>query len=51
MGIIKYINTELENLGLKEGDEISFKPESEYEFIIEDEVLYRMFTNNITLLL
>tara|TARA_R100000935_G_C2798594_1_gene149379 strand:- start:437 stop:1000 length:564 start_codon:yes stop_codon:yes gene_type:complete len=49
MGEIRYINKQLEDLGLKVGDEISFQPESEYEFIIDDEVLYRMFTNNITL--
>lgn len=49
VGVIKYINRELEDLGLKVGDEISYQPESEYEFIVEDEVLYRMFTNNITL--
>jgi len=51
IGEIKYINKELENLGLKVGDEISFQPESEYEFQIENETLYRMFTNNITMVL
>jgi hypothetical protein len=49
MGTIKYINNQLLKLGLKEGDEISFQPESEYEFKVEGEKLYRMFTNNITL--
>ncbi len=49
MGKIKYINNQLIKLGLKEGDEISFQPESEYEFNVEGEKLYRMFTNNITL--
>tara|TARA_Y100001937_G_scaffold128828_1_gene208647 strand:+ start:3921 stop:4493 length:573 start_codon:yes stop_codon:yes gene_type:complete len=49
VGTIKYINTELLNLGLKVGDEVSYEPNSEYQFIIDDEVLYRMFTNNITL--
>jgi len=49
VGTIKYINKELLNLGLKVGDEIVYKPESEYEFIIDDEVLYRMMTNHITL--
>jgi hypothetical protein len=51
MGEIKYINKQLEDLGLKIGDTISFQPESEYEFIIDEEVLYRMYTNNITLVL
>ena len=48
-GIIKYINNELLSLGLKEGDEISFEPDSEYPFEVEGEKLYRMFTNNIAL--
>ena len=51
MGIVKYINQELLDLGVKVGDEISFQPESEYEFTIEGEKLYRMFTNNITMII
>ena len=31
------------------GDEVIYKPDSEYEFVIEDEVLYRMFTDHITI--
>ena len=49
MGTIRYINKELLDLGLKEGDEISFKPDSDYEFTVDGEKLYRMFTDNITL--
>jgi co-chaperonin GroES (HSP10) len=49
VGTIRYINEQLESFGLKEGDEISFKPESEYEFTVDGEKLYRMFTDNITL--
>jgi len=48
-GTIRYINEELLDLGLKEGDEISFKPDSDYEFTVDGEKLYRMFTDNITL--
>lgn len=48
MGTIEYINQELIDLGLNVGDEISFEPNSEYPFIIEDQKLYRMLTNNIT---
>jgi hypothetical protein len=48
-GKIKYSNKSLETLGLKEGDKVSFQPDSEYEFNIEGEKLYRMYTNNITL--
>ena len=49
IGTIRYINEELEAFGLREGDEISFKPNSDYEFTVDGEKLYRMFTDNITL--
>ena len=51
MGVVKYNNEELKKLGVKVGDEVSFTPESEYEFYVEDEKLYRMFTNNITMIM
>lgn len=50
-GTLKYTNKELDYLGVKEGDNICFTPESEYEFTIDGEKLYRMFTNNITMVL
>ncbi len=50
-GIVKYINQELLDLGVKEGDKISYTPDSDYPFTIEGEKLYRMFTNNITMTL
>ena len=50
-GEIKYSNKQLEKLGLKVGDQVSYQPESEYVFYIDDEKLYRMFTNNITMLI
>tara|TARA_R100001530_G_scaffold34531_1_gene27015 strand:- start:10923 stop:11486 length:564 start_codon:yes stop_codon:yes gene_type:complete len=49
-GTIKYINQELIDLGLKEGDEVSYQPDSEYPFVIDEEKLYRMYTDNITFL-
>jgi len=49
MGTIVYINQELLDLGLSIGDEISFEPDSEYPFYINDEKLYRMTTKNITI--
>jgi hypothetical protein len=49
-GEVKYINKELLKLGVKEGDQVSFTPDSEYEFNIDGEKLYRMFTNNITMI-
>ena len=48
-GIVKYGNPQLENLNVHVGDKISFQPNSEYEFEIDGEKLYRMYTNNITL--
>lgn len=48
-GTIKYINNELLSLGLNVGDEISYQPHSEYEFSVDGEKLYRMYTRNITL--
>ena len=48
-GILKYGNKQLEKLNVYPGDRISFQPNSEYEFNIDDEKLYRMYTSNITL--
>jgi len=48
-GTIKYTNEQLKKLGVNEGDEVSFQPNSEYMFTINGEKLYRMFTNNITI--
>lgn len=50
IGYIKYSNDELNSLGVFDGDKVSFKPDTEYEFNIDGEKLYRMFTNDITLL-
>jgi len=49
IGIIKYMNDDMEAMGLKVGDKIAFQPDSEYEFDIDGEKLYRMFTRNLTL--
>jgi len=50
-GIVKYINNELIEKGVKVGDEVLYEPNSEYEFVVDDEKLYRMFTRNITVVL
>ena len=47
VGELVYSNRELEKIGLKEGDTVAFQPHSEYEFKVDGEVLYRMFTQNI----
>jgi len=51
VGLIKYPNEYLKTKGLKEGDKICFKPDSEYEFNIDGEKLYRMFDHQITMVL
>ena len=50
-GTVRYINDELIKKGVKIGDEVLYEPESEYEFIVDNEKLYRMFTKNITVVL
>ena len=49
MGILKYGNSSLEAFKIHEGDLVGFSPSSEYEFIIEEDRLYRMRTNDITI--
>mgnify|MGYP003143668769 FL=1 len=51
IGIMKYPNNYLKLKGIKEGDKISFQPDSEYEFIVDGEKLYRMFDHQISLVL
>jgi hypothetical protein len=48
-GIMEFTNSNLESLGVKKGDEVCFEPESEYEFTVDGNKLYRMYTRNITL--
>jgi co-chaperonin GroES (HSP10) len=47
VGIIKYSNSILDSNGVKSGDKIAFKTDSEYEFIINEQRLYRMRTSSI----
>lgn len=51
VGTIRYINDQLKDFGLKEGDEVYYAPDSDYEFTVDGEKLYRMFTDNITVAL
>lgn len=51
VGEMKYPNDYLKSKGVKQGDRICFKPESEYEFTVDDEKLYRMYDHQITLIL
>ena len=49
VGIIKYSNRSLEKQGVTEGTLVVFKPDSEFEFIVNDERLYCMKSNDIVL--
>ena len=48
MGIAKYLNEYLKIKGVKEGDTVCFTPHSEYEFTVDDEVLYRVYDHQVT---
>lgn len=49
MGIMKYTNEYLLSKGIKSGDMVCFSPDSEYEFTVDDEKLYRMYDHQITI--
>ena len=48
MGIMSYPTDYLMGQGIKSGDTVTFKPESEYEFVVDGQKLYRMFDHQIT---
>lgn len=47
VGELVYGNEELRALGVNDGDIVGFTQDAEYEFRVNDEILYRMFTRNI----
>lgn len=49
MGTMLYPNEYLVSKGINPGDNVVFAPESEYEFIIDDEKMYRVFDHQITM--
>lgn len=51
MGIMKYPNDYLISKGVTEGTKVCFKPDSEYEFTVDGEKLYRIFDHQITMTL
>jgi hypothetical protein len=51
VGKMKYANGYLLEKGVKNGDRITFQPDSEYEFTVDGEKLYRMFDHQITMIL
>ena len=46
-GIIKYVDPELKDI--QKEDLIGFTPESEYEFVVDGEILYRVPNNSISI--
>ena len=48
LGKLVYSNNYLKSLGVSCGDIVGFKPNSEYEFNIENKKLYRILSNYIT---
>ena len=48
MGKMKYPNKYLKSMGIMPGDDVCFKPDSEYEFEVDGEKLYRMYDHQIT---
>lgn len=51
MGEMVYPNKYLSSKGVERGQKIVFKPDSEYEFEVDGEKLYRMFDHQITMML
>lgn len=49
IGILKYDNSSLNKLKIKSGDCVGFTPNSEFEFLIDDEFLYCMKSNDIVI--
>ena len=47
LGILKYSNKQLENLGIREGDLVSFPKQREWEFVINNNLLYCMKSKDI----
>jgi hypothetical protein len=49
MGIMKYPNEYLISKGINSGDAVCYVPDSEYEFDVDGEKLYRMYDHQITI--
>ena len=47
MGIMEYPTDSITKHGIKKGDIVTFMPDSEYEFKLENNKLYRIRTSNI----
>ena len=48
-GVLKHVGSDLRSFGLDNDDLIGFTPNSEYEFVIDNERLYRVPINSISI--
>lgn len=48
IGVMMYPSEYLISKGVKRGDKVSYTPESEYEFSVDGELMYRVFESQIT---
>ena len=49
IGILKYGNSALEALEINEGDLVGYKPNGEYDFVVDGKRLYCMKSNDIVI--
>ena len=49
IGILKIGNSSLESNGINPGDIVGFTPNSEWEFVIDDQIMYCMKSNDIVI--
>jgi co-chaperonin GroES (HSP10) len=49
VGILKYDNSSLNALGINSGDLVGYKPNGEWEFLIDGKRLYCMKSNDIVI--
>ena len=49
IGIIKFVDKELQKNGINKNDLEGFTPSSEYEFVVDGERMYRVLTNSISI--
>ena len=48
-GVLRFTDDYLDSLGIKPGTIVGFTPDSEYEFTIDDKLLYRIYSTQLTI--
>lgn len=51
VGLMKYPSEYLISKGVNKGDMVTFSPENEYEFTVDDEKLYRIYDHQISMVI